>query len=71
MTPTHDIIRRLGGPRALGRLLGIRSQAISGWMRRGRIPMDRVPTLLGIAQAKGIQLTAYELRPDIPWYTLQ
>lgn len=71
MNTTHDIVRRLGGPCELGRKLGIRSQAISGWVRRDRIPMDRVPTLLGLAREQGINLTAYELRPDIPWYTLK
>lgn len=71
MTPIHDILRRLGGPSRLGRLLGISPQAISLWGSRGQIPLKHIPTLVGLAKAKGIDLSAYEMRPGIPWYTLQ
>lgn len=61
---TKDIIADLGGPVAVGRHLGISSQAVSLW---DRIPLERVPALLDMAKDLGKPLTAQQMRPDYPW----
>lgn len=48
-----------GGPAALGRILGITSQAISQWTR---CPLERV---VEVERATGGAVTRHELRPDI------
>ena len=48
-----QIVRELGGPAYIGRQMGIRSQAISLWIRKNRIPAERVPDLERLAQAAG------------------
>jgi DNA-binding transcriptional regulator YdaS (Cro superfamily) len=62
-----EIIRQLGGPAEIGRHLGIRGQAISHWLRKDQVPIDRVPSLLRLAKKKRFGLRADELRPDIDW----
>jgi hypothetical protein len=63
----HGIIRQLGGPAEIGRQLGIRGQAISHWLRKDQVPIDRVPSLLRLAKQKRLRLRADDLRPDIDW----
>lgn len=62
-----DIIKSLGGPVAVARHLGVRSQAVSLWCSKERIPVERVPALLRLAQERGVQLTAWDLRHDMDW----
>lgn len=62
-----EIIHRLGGPAAIGRHLDIRGQAVSHWLRKGQVPVDRVPALLRLAKTKRLGLRASQLRPDIDW----
>ena len=62
-----EIIQRLGGPAAIGRHLDIRGQAISHWLRKDQVPIDRVPSLLRLAKQKRLRLRADDLRPDIDW----
>jgi DNA-binding transcriptional regulator YdaS (Cro superfamily) len=62
-----QIISVLGGPAAVGRQLGIRSQAVSLWIAKGRIPIQRVPDLLRMADRLHLQLKAAALRPDVDW----
>lgn len=64
---TIDIITALGGPAEVGRALGIRSQAVSLWLRRGKIPLDRVPALLQLAGELGLEMTARDIRSDFDW----
>ena len=66
-----EIIQKLGGPVSIGRHLGIRSQAISLWIRKNRIPADRVPQLERIARDRGSELRAEHMRPDIDWSVLR
>lgn len=51
----------------MSRALGVRSQAVSLWSTTGRVPVDRVPALLRLAQQQGVHLTAWDLRKDIDW----
>lgn len=67
MDTTKSIITRLGGPAEVSRALGIRPQAVSLWARKGRIPLERVPELLALAAARGLKLTATDLRADYDW----
>jgi DNA-binding transcriptional regulator YdaS (Cro superfamily) len=64
---TRDIITALGGPAAVGRALGIRTQAVSRWLRKGRVPLERVPALLALAAQRGLALTARQVREDFDW----
>lgn len=67
METTRLIITQLGGPAEVGRALGIRPQAVSLWVRKGRVPLDRVPELLALGAERGIELTAATLRADFDW----
>lgn len=68
---THTIIRQLGGPAAIARDLGIRSQAVSLWARAGRIPAERVPALEDRARKLGLPIRAEDMRADIDWSPLR
>ena len=70
MTPL-EIIRRFGGPARLGRMLGIRSQAVSLWASKGRIPVGRVPQLERLARDLRLEMRAEVMRPDIDWSALR
>jgi len=67
---SREIISRFGGPVSLSLKLGIRSQAVSLWASKGRIPMPRVPQLLRISRAMRLGLRAQDIRPDIDWEAL-
>lgn len=54
-----NAIATAGGPAALGRALGISSQAVSQWERA---PAERV---LEIERAVQGRVTRHELRPDL------
>lgn len=54
------VIEAAGSSTKLAQDLGISVPAISKWIRRGRVPVERV---LEIEQRYGI--SRYELRPDI------
>lgn len=57
----------LGGPAALGRALDVRPQAVSLWASNDRIPLDRVPALLRLADKLGVALRATDVRSDVDW----
>lgn len=59
------LIQTLGGPAYLARRLGIRSQAISQWIARGRIPAARVFAVAAIAQEQQMNVSPADLRPDL------
>lgn len=54
------VIAAAGTPTKLARDLGISAPAVSRWIRRDRVPIDRV---LEIERLYGI--SRYELRPDV------
>jgi len=64
---TTEIVRLFGGPVKLGRMLGIRSQAVSLWCRKGRIPLGRVLQLERLASQADLPVRAEQMRPDIDW----
>ena len=66
-----EIVKSLGGPVSIGRQLGIRSQAVSLWIRKDRIPADRVPQLERLARQLGSDVRAEQMRPDIEWAVIR
>jgi DNA-binding transcriptional regulator YdaS (Cro superfamily) len=66
-----EIIKTIGGPVAVSREMGIRSQAVSLWIRSNRIPAERVPALERMCKARGLKVRAEQMRPDIEWSVLR
>ena len=66
-----EIIKAVGGPGAVGRRMGIRSQAVSLWIRSNRIPAERVPTLEAMCKECGFTARAEDMRPDVEWEVLR
>jgi DNA-binding transcriptional regulator YdaS (Cro superfamily) len=58
-----DLIRQIGGPSAVARMLGIKPPSVIGW--RGRVPPDRCPSL---ERASLGAVTCEQLRPDVRWH---
>lgn len=67
----RHIITALGGPAAVARHCGVRSQAVSLWVIKGRIPADRVPDLEALARERGAAVRAEDMRPDVSWGVLR
>lgn len=67
----RKIIAALGGPAAVARHCGVRSQAVSLWAIKGRIPADRVPDLEALARERGAAVRAEDMRPDVSWGVLR
>lgn len=49
-----ELIRALGGPTAVGRRRGVRSQAVSMWIARRVIPAEHHMDLWAMAREKGV-----------------
>lgn len=62
ITPMQRAVDACGSAVALGQRLGVTGQAVRLWVRRGFPPASRV---LQIEAATEIQVTRYELRPDL------
>jgi DNA-binding transcriptional regulator YdaS (Cro superfamily) len=58
--PAAALVERVGGQSALAALLGIKQQSIYEWVKRKRIPAERV---VEIESATGIP--RHDLRPDL------
>lgn len=67
----RDIIGALGGPAAVGKRLNVRSQAVSLWIARGKVPTERVPQLVRMARSVGVPMRAEQIRPDLDWQALR
>lgn len=67
----RDVIAALGGPAAVARHCGVRSQAVSLWVIKDRIPADRVPDLEALARSRGVAVRAEQMRPDVRWAVLR
>lgn len=65
------IIQLLGGPVSVARRVGVRSQAVSLWSMKNRIPAERVPELERIARELGVDVRAEQMRPDLDWSVLR
>lgn len=62
MPAMTDLVRSLGGPTAVARMLGIKAPSVIGWA--GKPPPDRCPA---IERATGGRVTCEQLRPDVAW----
>jgi hypothetical protein len=51
------LIAKLGGPAALGRKLGITTQAVSNWHVTGRVPPNHEVRVWKLATEAGLQWT--------------
>lgn len=58
----------LGGQAALGKAIGATQQAVSQWVRRGRVPADKC---VAIEAATRGQVRCEDLRPDVPWHVVR
>ncbi len=63
MTKPRVLIRRLGGPVEVARLIGVTHGCITNWYRRG-IPDGAKWRLLRLARERGIDLTVEDLEGD-------
>jgi len=57
-----ELIKSLGGPVAVARILGIKPPSVIGW--RGIPPADRCPAL---ERALNARFTVEQMRPDVLW----
>ena len=55
-------IEIMGNQRKLADACGISEMAVSKWVKRGQVPIERC---LDIERATGLQVTRYDLRPEI------
>ena len=65
MQPAQTIIRKLGGPSAVAKIVGVHRTRVSSWQRPraaggtgGRVPQDHIPALLKHARENGLDLNA-------------
>jgi len=68
MEPAASIIKKLGGPEAAARLIGVHRTRVFSWMRGrehggtdGAIPQRHFNTILEIARSKGIEISVSDL----------
>lgn len=52
---------------SLARHLQITHPAVTHWIAAGRVPVDRVPTILRLALEHGVELSAEDICPDVDW----
>lgn len=62
MNAIERVCELMGGQTALAKYLDVTPQAISDWVRKGRVPPARV---LSIEKAVNGRVTRHELRPDV------
>lgn len=60
MSAIHEAVQAAGSQAELARRLGVRQQSVQEWVRRERIPAERV---LSVESATGIP--RHRLRPDL------
>jgi DNA-binding transcriptional regulator YdaS (Cro superfamily) len=63
--PAHKIIMRLGGEKAVAKLLGLHESGVYRWHYprerggcQGRIPARHIPRLIDAARERGMRLSA-------------
>lgn len=61
-TPIEKMIEIVGSQAELARACGVRHQAVQKWIKKGRVPAERV---LAVEKATQGRVTRYELRPDV------
>lgn len=55
-------IESLGGPSAVGKIVGASAQRVINWRARGRVPADVV---ISYCECREWAITPHQLRPDI------
>jgi hypothetical protein len=70
MEPASTIVKSLGGPAKVSRLVGVHRVSVSKWMRPkeaggtgGIIPVVHAPKLLSEARALGVPLSSEDFIP--------
>jgi DNA-binding phage protein len=71
MNTASLIVKRLGGPTEVARIVGIHRTKIYDWYRRGHIPQAHQLAILRAAQSRGVPLTADEIIGASPMSKLQ
>ena len=59
-TFSKEHVKRAGGLQPLAATLGVRYQAIQAWLKKNRVPAERV---LAVEKATGVP--RHQLRPDL------
>lgn len=62
MSPVERAVRAAGGQGALARAVGVSTQAVHQWVKKGHVPAERV---LAVEAAVGGKVTRHEIRPDL------
>ena len=60
MNAIQKAVKVIGGQQQLAEECGVRYQAVQKWLRRGKVPAERV---IAIEAATGV--SRHDLRPDI------
>lgn len=66
-----QLFKILGGPAAISRALGCKPQAVSQWASKRKVPVARVPELVGLAREMGFIVVPEDIRSDINWSALR
>ena len=56
MSDVETLINKFGGPTAFARAIGVQPSTASEMKRRKSIPVQRWPSVIAAAQARGIEL---------------
>jgi hypothetical protein len=73
MEPAQTIIRKLGGPSAVAKIVGVHRTRVSSWQRErarggtgGRIPQNHISAMLAYAREQNIPLAPDEFYSETP-----
>ncbi len=61
MKTPHEIVGLFGGTTKTSEALGVSSQAVSNWLRRGAIPPSQVAGVMAAAKALKIKISYADL----------
>lgn len=60
-----NVVDKFGGQTALAKLIGVQQSAIAYWVKKGTVPNRWHSTLLEVAAANGVELSAFDIaEPD-------
>jgi DNA-binding transcriptional regulator YdaS (Cro superfamily) len=66
-----ETIILLGGFSAVGRKLKVKPQAVTQWVYKNSIPLNRIPALIEFGKQVKIDVSLKKIRPDIDWETIK
>ena len=66
-----EVITLLGGTVKIAKLLGIKSQAVSLWIRTNSIPLSRISALEKYSKEQNLPLRAEDMAPNYDWAVLR